>query len=132
MRTQIEKNRDELLEEIERLREKPITNQTAEKLCIYGGALEALQKGEGAGDSAAAPLTVPLASPEPRRPARQEPTMELDGDTEFERAIMAMPIDWEHMERLIHVFTIHMENLAFANKRAYNKILDQIEQIARS
>ena len=130
MRTQIEKNRDTLLEEIEQLREKPITNQIAEKLCIYGGALDALRAEHGAGEGA--PVAAPLSTPDPRRSARQDPTMELDGDTEFERAIMAMPIDWEHMERLIHVFTIHMENLAFANKRAYNKILDQIEQIARS
>lgn len=130
MRTQIEKNRDALLEEIEQLREKPLTNQIAEKLCIYGGALEALRAGHGAME--AAPVVAPLSAPEPRYATRQEPTMELDGDTEFERAIMAMPIDWEHMERLVHVFAIHMENLAFANKRAYNKILDQIEQIASS
>lgn len=124
MRTQREKNEETLLEEIERLLEQPLTNSVAEKLCVYYGALAALRpvKTEPVQER-----TLPA-----RVSDRDDPTLALDGDTEFERAVMAIPVDWEHMERLIHIFAIHMENLAFANKRAYNKILEQIENVAMS
>lgn len=117
-------NKEKLMDEIERYKGEPITDKVAERLCVYNGALQALCRNENA----------PEQVEQTARALRSvyEPTLALDGDTEFERAIMSMPIDWEHMERLIHVFSVHMENLAFANKRAYNSIIDQIRAIAET
>ena len=58
--------------------------------------------------------------------------MELDGDTEFERVIMTIPADAAHMVKITHIFNKHMEGLAAVNRRAYNSIIEQLKELAKS
>ena len=51
MRTQHEKNKETLMEEIEKLCGQPMTNSVAEKLSVYRGALKALCMREKTGRS---------------------------------------------------------------------------------
>lgn len=123
MRRQIEKNMEILCDEMEKLSGERITDAVAAKLAAYHGAYKALcmADGEGAGPEAyAAPAE-----------ERKEPTLELDGDTEFERVIMTIPADRAHMVKLTHVFTKHMEGLAAVNRRAYNSVMDQLREVAK-
>lgn len=124
MKSQHEKNKETLMEEIEKLCEKPITDAIASKLSAYHGALRALCLVEKDWKDDAPAGT--------RSADRPEPTPELDGDTEFERVIMTIPADASHMIKLTHVFNKHMEDLKFANARAYNSIMEQLREVAKS
>ena len=128
MRTQFEKNKETLMEEIEKSSEQPMTNALAEKLNVYHGALKALCMAERGWDEEA----VVMADGASRTADKPEPTMELDGDTEFERIIMTIPADAAHMVKITHIFNKHMEGLAAVNRRAYNSIIEQLKEVAKS
>lgn len=125
MRTQHEKNKEILMEEIEKLCDQPMNNAVAEKLNIYHGALRAMCWAEKDWKEEVSPAKARFVE-------TSEPTPELDGDTEFERVIMTIPADAAHMVRLTHVFNKHLEDLKFANARAYNSIMDQLREVAKS
>ena len=125
MKSQHEKNKETLTEEIEKLCEKPITDATASKLSAYHGALKAMCWAENDWKEDA-------ASAEARAADKPSFTPELDGDTEFERVIMTIPADAAHMIKITHVFNKHLEDLKFANARAYNSIMDQLREVAKS
>lgn len=124
MRSQIEKNKEAAMDKIEEYSEKPFSDSVAEHLNVYRGAYKALcmmDKSDGNGAEYAA-----------KTADKPEPTMELDGDTEFERVIMTIPADAAHMVRITHIFNKHMEGLAAVNRRAYNSIIDQLKEVAKS
>lgn len=121
---QIEKNMKTLWEEIERLCNQPVKDETAEKLNVYMGALKAMCMIYG--DEKMGKNATRVYSEE--KPA---PTPELDGDTEFERVIMTIPADAAHMIKITHIFNKHMEGLAAVNMRAYNSIMEQLREVAR-
>lgn len=123
MRCQTEKNKEILCDEIEKLSEQKMSEANAAKLSIYYGAYKALcMMDQEEGNEAYAA----------RSADKPDPTMELDGDTEFERAIMAIPADRAHMVKLTHIFNKHMEGLAAVNRRAYNSIMEQLKEVAKS
>lgn len=121
MRCQIEKNKEILCDEIEKLSEQKMNEANAAKLSIYRGAYKALCMLDGA----EAAYTAMKAD-------RAASTPELDGDTEFERVIMTIPSDQAHMVRITHIFNKHMEGLAAVNRRAYNSIMEQLREVAKS
>lgn len=123
MRCQIEKNKEILCDEIEKLSEQKMSEANAAKLSMYRGAYKALcmMDKEGGGEAYAA-----------KSADKSEPTMELDGDTEFERVIMTIPADAAHMVKITHIFNKHMEGLAAVNRRAYNNIMEQLKELAKS
>lgn len=125
MRTQHEKNKDFLHEKIEEYCNRPMNDSVAEHLNVYRGALEALCMKEKGWETEVTPA-------EARTSDKPSFTPELDGDTEFERVIMTIPADAAHMVRLTHVFNKHLEDLKFANARAYNSIMDQLREVAKS
>lgn len=125
MRSQHEKNKDFLHEKIEEYCNRPMTDSVAEHLNVYRGALEALCMKEKGWDEKP-------ATAETRTTERPAPTPELDGDTEFERVIMTIPADAAHMVKLTHVFNKHLEDLKFANARAYNDLMDKLREVAKS
>ena len=123
MRSQIEKNKEILRDEIEKLSDQKMTEANAAKLSTYRGAYKALcmMGGEEKEESYAS-----------RAADKPEPTMELDGDTEFERVIMTIPPDAAHMVKITHIFNKHLEGLAAVNRRAYNSIIEQLKELAKS
>lgn len=123
MRCQIEKNKEILCDEIEKLSEQKMNEANAAKLNMYFGAYKALcmmDKKDGNEAYSA------------KSADRPDPTMELDGDTEFERVIMTIPTDRAHMMKLTHIFNKHLEGLAAVNRRAYNHIIEQLKELAKS
>lgn len=125
MRSQIEKNKEILCDEIEQLSEQKMSETVAAKLSAYRGAYKALcmvDKSDGNGAGYAATKAVD----------RPEPTMELDGDTEFERVIMTIPADRTHMVKITHIFNKHLEGLKAVNARAYNSIIEQLKEVAKA
>lgn len=122
MRCQIEKNKEILCDEIEKLGNEKMSEANAAKLSIYRGAYKALcmMDMEAEGVYAAKSADKP------------EPTPELDGDTEFERVIMTIPSDRAHMVKITHIFNKHMEGLAAVNRRAYNSIMEQLKEVAKA
>lgn len=122
MRSQIEKNKEILCDEIEQLSEQKMSEAVAAKLSIYRGAYKALCMMDGEKEEAYAT----------RSADKPEPTMELDGDTEFERVIMAIPADAAHMVKITHIFNKHLESLKAVNARAYNSIMEQLKELAKS
>lgn len=123
MRNQIDKNKERLCDEIEKLSGEKMTDAVAAKLNVYHGAYKALCMTDGAEPGGYLAL---------RRMERPEPTMELDGDTEFERVIMGIPTDRAHMVKITHIFNKHMEGLAAVNRRAYNSVIEQLREVAKS
>lgn len=122
MRSQIEKNKEILCDEIEKLSEQKMSEAVAAKLSIYRGAYKALCMMDGGNEEVYAV----------RSDGKPEPTMALDGDTEFERVIMTIPADVAHMVKITHIFNKHMEGLAAVNRRAYNSIMEQLREVAKS
>lgn len=122
---QIEKNVTTLWEEIERLCNQPVDDASAEKLNVYMGALRAMCM--ICGDDKTEENAV-------RVHPEEKPTFtpELDGDTEFERVLMTIPEDSTHMTKVAYIFNRHLEDLKFANIRAYNMIMDQLRKVAES
>lgn len=122
MRCQIEKNKETLSDLIEKIGNEKMTETNAAKLSIYRGAYKALcMAGGGASDTYAVMST-----------EQTESTPELDGDTEFERVIMAIPADRAHMVRITRIFNTHLEGLSAVNRRAYNSIMEQLREVAKS
>lgn len=124
MRSQIEKNREILCDEIEKLSWEKLTEAVAAKLSAYHGAYKALCMADGMEEKEEAYAA--------RAAERSDPTPELDGDTEFERIIMTIPADRAHMVKITHIFNKHMEGLAAVNRRAYNSIMEQLKEVAKA
>ena len=123
MRSQIEKNKEILCDEIEQLGEQKMSEAVAAKLSVYRGAYKALCMMDERERSEAVYTA--------RGADKPEPTMELDGDTEFERVIMTIPADAAHMVKITHIFNKHLEGLAAVNRRAYNSIIEQLKEVAK-
>lgn len=122
MRSQIEKNKETLLDEIEKYSGKPIDNATADRLSAYMGAYKALCMLDGEEYS------------EDRKAAQEAPSAErtakLDGDTEFEKIIVSMPFDMPHAKAVATIFADHMESLAVMNRRAYDNVMARLREVA--
>jgi hypothetical protein len=123
MRTQIEKNMEKLLEDIEVLSGQEMTDKVAQYLSAYRGAYKALCMVKGEEEY---PVEAKTAQSETT--AR---TLELDGDTEFERVIMEIPADYAHMVAITSIFADHMEGLKITNNRAYNNVMARLREVAR-
>lgn len=124
MRSQQEKNKETLLEEIEKLSAKPINNSTAELLSNYRGAYKALCLVDAEG-----------YTPEEKTAQTEEKsarTVEMDGDTEFEKVVIGMPYDMAHIKAMLSIFADHMESLCVMNRRAYDNVMARLREVARS
>lgn len=124
MKSQLEKNMDTLLEEMERLAEEPISLTNAERLSTYRGAYKALCMVDS-GEYTPEEQTTTTASAAPR-------TVSLSGNTEFEKIIMSIPADYAHMVAIMEIIAAHMENLRIMNSRAYENILLRLREVARN
>lgn len=124
MRTQIEKSMEKLLEDIEVLSGQEMTDKVAQYLSAYRGAYKALCMIKGEEEY---PVEIATVQSEPQT-AR---TLELDGDTEFERVIMEIPADYAHMVAITSIFADHMEGLKITNNRAYNNVMARLREVAR-
>jgi hypothetical protein len=121
MKTQHEKNKEWLEEAIETYAGEQMTNSVAEHLSVYRGAYKALcmvEDWQGGG--------VAVLAAEVEEPAR---TIELDGDTEFERIIMELPSDQLHMVGAMSVLADHMESLKVINRRAYDNVIARLREV---
>lgn len=123
MRSQLEKNKETLMDEIEALSCEKMTDAVAARLSAYRGAYKALCLAEGKeyGDA------------EERSRTDDQPayTPELDGDTEFERVIMSIPTDRAHMVEITKILNNHMESLAAVNNGAYKRIISRLKEVAK-
>lgn len=126
-RSEIEKNKERLCDEIEMLGKIEISDQIAERLNAYRGAYKALCM-INAEETSMEPYTQNMRTAIDR-PA---PTPQLDGDTEFERVIMSIPPDRAHMVKITYIFNRHLEGLKAVNARAYNNIMEQLKELAKS
>lgn len=124
MRSQREKNMETLLEEIEKLSEKPVNNSTAELLSNYRGAYKALCMIDAEGYA-----TEVKTSQTEEKAAR---TVEMDGDTEFEKVVIGMPYDMAHIKAMLSIFADHMESLCVMNRRAYDNVMARLREVAMS
>lgn len=124
MRSQQEKNKETLLEEIEKLSAKPISNSTAELLSNYRGAYKALCLID------AEVYTKETKSAQTEEKAAR--TVELDGDTEFEKVVIGMPYDMAHIKAMLSIFADHMESLCVMNRRAYDNVMARLREVAQS
>lgn len=134
MRCQIEKNKEILCDEIEKLGNEKMTEANAAKLSAYRGAYKALcmlDKGEAEERSAMA-YYADKKEKTTDRAGYKESTPELDGDTEFERVIMKIPADREHMVKLTHIFDRHLTALRAVNAKPYNTVMEQLKELAKS
>lgn len=124
MRSQREKNMETLLEEIEKLSVKPINNSMAELLSNYIGAYKALCMVDAEG------YTQEAKTAQTEEKAAR--TVELDGDTEFEKVVIGMPYDMAHIKAMLSIFADHMESLCVMNRRAYDNVMARLREVARS
>lgn len=134
MRSQIEKNKEILCDEIEKLSEQKMTEAVAAKLSAYCGAYKALcMLGEEEnGEWGAKGYYADKKRKSANRFREKESTPELDGDTEFERVIMMIPADREHMVKLTHIFDRHLTALRAVNAKPYNTVMEQLKELAKS
>lgn len=114
-----------MIEYIEKHAGDEMKPDVAARLSNARGAYKALcMMDKEDGNETYAAVTKPTDKP--------EPTMALDGDTEFERVIMTIPPDTAHMVKITHIFNKHLEGLAAVNRRAYNSIIEQLRELAKS
>lgn len=123
MRSQIEKNKELLMDYIEKHANDEMNPDVAARLSNARGAYMALCMADGKQEGMGAYATSAKET---------GPTPELDGDTEFERIIMTIPADRAHMVKITHIFNKHLEGLAAVNRRAYNSIMEQLKEVAKS
>lgn len=134
MRSQIEKNKEAAMDKIEEYSEKPFSDSVAEHLNIYRGAYKALcmlgkeDAEEWSGGVYYAEKKEKTAPSDDHKGS----TPELDGDTEFERVIMKIPADREHMVKLTHIFDRHLTALRTVNAKPYNTVMEQLKELAKS
>lgn len=122
MRSQFDKNKETLCDEIERLSEEKMSDAIAAKLSAYRGAYKALCMIEKGLEQ-----SVPSSEYADKRSASADTV----GDAEFQRLLISVPADKAHMRALANVFARHMEDLAIINKRAYESIMLKIKDVAR-
>lgn len=122
-RSQCEKTKEALMEKIEEYSEKPFSDSVAEHLNVYHGALKALCA-LGKKEYQEAPA---MAQTEEKM-AR---TVEMDGDTEFEKLIVSMPFDIAHAKAVANIFADHMESLSVMNRRAYDNVMMRLREVSR-
>lgn len=134
MRCQIEKNKEILCDEIEKLGEQKMNEVNAAKLSAYRGAYKALCMlgKEEAEEWSAGSYYAEKNEKSTERAGYKESTPELDGDTEFERVIMKIPADREHMVKLTHIFDRHLTALRAVNAKPYNTLMEQLKELAKS
>lgn len=134
MRSQIEKNKEILCDEIEQLSEQKMTEAVAAKLSVYRGAYKALcmMDKEEAEESSTSSYYANKKEKSADRTVDNESTPELDGDTEFEQVIMKIPADREHMVKLTHIFDRHLTALRAVNAKPYNTVMEQLKELAKS
>lgn len=134
MRSQIEKNKEALLDYIESHAEDEMKPDIAARLSNARGAYKALcmlgkeEPEEWSAGSYYAEKKEKTAA----RAGYKESTPELDGDTEFERIIMKIPADREHMVKLTHIFDRHLTALRAVNAKPYNTVMEQLKELAKS
>lgn len=134
MRSQIEKNKEILCDEIEKLGNEKMSESSAAKLSAYRGAYKALcmLDKEEVEEWGAGAYYAEKKGKAADRTGYKGSTPELDGDTEFERVIMTIPTDRAHMVKITHIFNKHLEGLAAVNRRAYNSIIEQLKEVAKT
>lgn len=134
MRSQIEKNKEALLDYIENHAGNEMKPDIAARLSNARGAYKALcmlgkeeteERSAGAYYAEKKEKTTPASG-------HKESTPELDGDTEFERVIMKIPADREHMVKLTHIFDRHLIALRAVNAKPYNTVMEQLRELAKS
>lgn len=134
MRSQIEKNKEALLDYIENHAEDEMKPDIAARLSNARGAYKALcmlGKEEAEEWNAGAYYAEKKEKTAPAS-GYKESTPELDGDTEFERVIMKIPADREHMVKLTHIFDRHLTALRAVNAKPYNTVMEQLRELAKS
>ena len=129
MRSQIEKNKEILCDEIEKLGNEKMSEANAAKLSTYRGAYKALcmvaeNEPEAYAEKAAGKIAYYAE--------KDGATPELDGDTEFEQVIMKIPADRAHMVKLTHIFDRHLTALRAVNAKPYNTVMEQLKELAKS
>lgn len=122
------------MDKIEEYSEKPFSDSVAEHLNVYRGAYKALcmldkKKAE---EWSAGAYYADKKEKTADRAGYKESTPELDGDTEFEQVIMKIPADRTHMVKITHIFDKHLQGLKMVNARAYNNIMEQLWEVAKS
>jgi hypothetical protein len=123
VKTKIEKNMESLWQDIEEHAEGDMTEANVTRLNVCRGAYKALCMvchADKAEDTA-----VELA--------RTTETVDgLDGDTEFDRLIMSIPADREHMVEVLNIISDHMEGLKIINNRKYENVMMRLREVART
>lgn len=131
MRSQVEKNKEALLDYIENHAGDEMKPDIAARLSNARGAYKALCMlgKEETEERNAGPY---YAEKKEKAAYYNESTPELDGDTEFERVIMKIPADPEHMVKLTHIFDRHLTALRAVNAKPYNTVMEQLRELAKS
>lgn len=122
------------MDKIEEYSEKPFSDSVAEHLNVYMGAYKALCMlgEEEAGEWSAGAYYAGKNEKSTDRAGYKDSTPELDGDTEFERVIMKIPADRDHMVKLTHIFDRHLTALRAVNAKPYNTVMEQLRELAKS
>ena len=117
MKSQMEKNKEYLLEQIEELSSRPMTSSIAERLSVYRGAYKALCMDVVKDEQEEARAVSVYAEPETR-------------GTEYESVVMSIPADKKHMKALLSIMADHMESLQLINRRAYDNVMARVRGLA--
>lgn len=130
MRTQCQKNKEILMEEIEKLSHQPMTDSIAVELNTYRGALNAILEAES-GWKQDEPTSAAYST---RARTVEQPTYtpEMDGDTELERIFMQIPADEPHMMALFGVLQTHMTQLAIMHRKMHDNLMNKFREVARN
>jgi hypothetical protein len=124
MRTQIEKNMESLMEDIERHSTMTMTEDVVTRLAVCFCAYKALCATDG--------KEYVIEAKTAHGENKEGRTLALDGDTEFESVILSMPYDSAHMEAVVGIFADHMDSLAVINRRAYDNIMARLREVAKN
>ena len=124
---QRDQNKQYLLDQIEKYSGERINKEIIAWLNMCKGAYKAICMVEHGWDK-----TDSEHAAESRGKDHYIPTPELDGDTEFERLIMKIPMDAEHIPGVFKIFNTHMIQLENANPKAYNRIIEGLKRVAEN
>jgi hypothetical protein len=122
MRTQLEKNKELLLEEMERYADEKMNDLNATRLCTFWGAYKALK------------MVCEETEQEPEKVAvsvtRSAVEVSTSGESDFMRIVGETKMDSQHLNAMFQILDDHLSALEVMNNRAYRNILARLREVA--
>jgi methionine synthase I (cobalamin-dependent) len=122
VKSQLEKNKEILLEEIERYADQKMSDMNATRLCTFLGAYNALmmvcEESEEVEEKTA------------RVMVREAVEVAKNGESDFMCIMAETKMDTQHLNAVFQIIDDHLAALEVMNNRAYKNLLSRLREVS--